>query len=97
MPREITYDPRVRGDLEHIGAANARRVRIAIESKLRDGDPNAFGFPLRDALAGYRKLRVGDVRIVYKVINQTIRVHVITVDPRRNDKVYKTAGKRIRD
>jgi len=82
-------------DLKNIGAVNARRAVNAIESKLENGEPDKVGYPLRNVLAGYRKLRVGDIRIIYKVIQERIEVIVVAVGPRRNDEVYKTAEKRL--
>ena len=41
-------------------------IKSNIESKLVS-DPISFGKPLRYSLKGYRRLRVGDYRIVYRI------------------------------
>ncbi|MEW6096323.1 MAG: type II toxin-antitoxin system RelE/ParE family toxin, partial [bacterium] len=41
------------------------RIRKAIEQRLAT-DPVKYGEPLRRSLQGYRKLRVGDYRVIYK-------------------------------
>ena len=43
-----------------------KRIRFAIENRLMV-DPVKYGEPLRKTLKGYRRLRVGDYRIVYKI------------------------------
>ena len=44
-------------------------------------------------LANFRKLRVGDYRVVYQVKGKTIVVYVLAVGPRRDREVYKAALK----
>jgi len=41
-------------------------IKRAIEERLMI-DPISFGKPLRYTLKGYRRLRVGDYRIVYRI------------------------------
>ena len=40
-------------------------------------DPVRYGEPLRRSLRGYRKLRVGDYRIIYKIEEKNIIVFKI--------------------
>jgi len=42
------------------------RIKKAIEQRLLC-DPIKYGEPLRRSLQGYRKLRMGDYRIIYRV------------------------------
>ncbi len=63
-----------------------RRVRDAIEAKLAVA-PERFGAPLRRGLKGFRKLRVGDWRVVYLIERNT--VHVVVIGHRRD--VYASA------
>ncbi|MBK5274850.1 MAG: hypothetical protein JJE30_07350 [Desulfuromonadales bacterium] len=46
-------------------------------------------------MAGCRRIRAGDVRIVYRVHAEIIEVLSVAVSPRRNDEVYRTARKRV--
>lgn len=95
MPYTLLYLPEVEEDLRQLGSAEARRVVLAIDERLRRGEPEKVGKSLRQELAGCRRLRVGDVRIVYRVDGARIEVLVIAIGPRRDELVYRRAGKRV--
>jgi mRNA interferase RelE/StbE len=80
-------------DLEALGRYEARAVLKAIEQRIRDGEPDKSGKPLSGELAGCRRIRSGDVRIVYRVDAGIVEVLIIAAGPRRNDEVYRTARK----
>lgn len=64
---EVTYlKIVVQEDIPHLGNSWRERVRKAIEDKLTT-TPDFFGKPLRRSLKGYRKLRVGDYRVVFRI------------------------------
>ena len=70
MTFEIIYHADVvKSDIPNIGNADAKRIKKAIEEKLTS-EPELFGQPLRKSLKGYRKLRVGDYRVLYVVDDQ---------------------------
>ena len=46
-------------------------IRRAIEQRLLT-DPIGYGLPLRKNLHGYRKLRVNDYRIIYRIDGGTV-------------------------
>jgi mRNA interferase RelE/StbE len=81
-------------DLEELGKYQARAVLKAIESRIRDGEPEKAGKPLSGELIGCRRIRIGEVRIVYRVHAEIIAVLIVAVGPRRNDEVHRTARKR---
>jgi len=56
-------------------------------------DPLRFGFFLHGSLHGYRKLRVGDWRVIYRIVGDEIRI--IAIGHRRDNIVYKKALSRI--
>ena len=61
----VQYHPLVvRQDIPKLDAMIRRRIKGAIEQKLVTA-PETFGVPLRRSLRGYRKLRVGDYRVVF--------------------------------
>ena len=91
----IIYHQDVAGDLDELGKYQARAVLKTIETRIRDGEPYKTGKPLSGELAGCRRIRTGDVRIVYRVRAEIIEVLIIAVGPRRNDEVYRAAGKRV--
>lgn len=90
---KVLYHPEVDKDLRRIGKSRAKRAMKAIDEKLLT-EPETFGAPLRKGLAGLRKLRVGDVRIVYRVEKERVEVLVITIGKRADEDVYKVAGLR---
>jgi mRNA interferase RelE/StbE len=91
----VIYHHEVVGDLEDLGRYQACAVLKAIETRIRDGEPEKTGKPLSGELAGCRRIRTGDVRIVYRVHADSIEVLIVAVGPRRNEEVYRTAAKRV--
>ena len=65
MKWSVIYHRDVEDDLESIGPSAARRIIRIIDSKLTTS-PLQFGGPLAGNLANFRKLRIGDFRVVYK-------------------------------
>jgi len=94
MKWEIIYHKKVVSDLESVGPSNARRILKAIDSKLTK-NPIDFGKPLSGNLIDFRKLRVGDFRIVYQAQGTKVIVYVLAVGPRRDKEIYNAALKRI--
>ena len=66
------------------------RIKKAIEERLTL-HPDIFGKPLRRSLAGYRKLRVSDYRIIFRLEHQEVKIIVIA---HRRD-AYQFLAKRI--
>ena len=93
MTWSILYHHGVEEDLESIGPSAARRIVKAIDAKLTHS-PMQFGAPLSGGLADFRKLRVGDYRVVYQVYGKKVVVYVLAVGPRRDKEIYRTALKR---
>lgn len=61
----VEYAPGVEGDLDEIGHEPARRVLRKIDETLTS-EPNQYGDELTPPLAGYRKLPVGQYRVIYR-------------------------------
>jgi mRNA interferase RelE/StbE len=93
MSWTVIYHPDVEDDLKRVGSAAARRILRAIDSKLTQ-EPLQFGVPLSGNLSAFRKLRIGDYRVVYQVIESTVIVFILAVGPRRDKEVYDTAAAR---
>ncbi len=88
----ILYHPRVaEDDIPALSATWKDGVRSAIEEKLTVA-PEDFGKPLRQSLRGYRKLRVGDYRIIFRIERHTVYVLAIL----HRSIVYKNAARRQR-
>ena len=71
MPFSLFYHQDITKDLSNIPKNIKDRIKKAIEQRLLQ-DPINFGLPLRKGLQGYRKLRVGDYRIIYKIEDKNI-------------------------
>ena len=68
----LHYHPAVRvEDLPLIERRAKDRIRKAIEERLQRA-PQNYGEPLRKSLKGYWKLRVGDYRVVFKLIESEV-------------------------
>lgn len=89
MAWDVIYHPEVQDDLDSIGAAEARRIFKVIEDRIINGSPDKTGNPLSGNLTGYRRIRTGPYRIIYKVNGSAIEVLILAVGPRRIKKYIK--------
>lgn len=90
----VRFHPEVENDLLQLGRAEAQRVLRVVRERIAGGEPDKLGKPLRGVLAGCRRIRTGDVRIVFR-INGTEIVLVLCIGARRDDEVYEAAYKRV--
>ena len=88
---EVRYHPEVKAvDIPLLNSTLKKRIRKAIEERLMTA-PHQYGEPLRKSLKGYWKLRVGDYRVVFKVVGNEVWVFGII---NRKD-VYEMILKRV--
>ena len=74
MPYRLRYHHEVKkSDIPTLNETMKERIRNAIEKRLKI-EPEKYSEPLRKSLKGYRKLRVGDYRIVLKIERQDIYI-----------------------
>lgn len=86
-PWRIEYLESVaREDIPDLPKRAREIIKRAIETRLAV-DPVGYGKPLRFSLAGHRRLRVGDYRIVYR-LDVPRRAVVVSVIKNRRD-VYE--------
>ena len=77
MPYHLLYHPDIKKeDLPEIPKNIRERIRKAVKERLLT-NPEKYGQPLRRGLQGYRKLRIGDYRVVYKVDKENILIYKI--------------------
>ena len=77
MPYTLAYHPEVRSKDIHLISRNLReRIARAIETRLTT-EPERYGEPLRRTLKGYWKLRVGDYRVIFKVVKDEVWIYGI--------------------
>ncbi len=90
MVYRIFYHPDVRKeDLPSIPSNIKERIKRAIEERLLK-EPLKYGQPLKRSLTGYRKLRVGDYRIIFRVDKNA----VIVLKSGHRKEVYNRVGVR---
>ena len=74
---KIRYYPKVKSeDIPGLSPNISKRIQNAIQERLI-ANPIKYGLYLHGSLKGYRKLRVGDWRIIYRVIHNEIRILAI--------------------
>jgi len=72
VPFKLIYHPDVRDvDIPKLDKRLKERIRRAIESRLKEA-PQKYGEPLKKTLKGYWKLRVGDYRVVFKIVKSEV-------------------------
>lgn len=90
MLYRLLYHPLIKEkDLPKLNTTMKKRIKTAIEDRLQK-EPEKYSMPLRKTLKGYRKLRVGDYRIVFRV--QENRIIILGIAHRKD--VYKKMEKR---
>lgn len=83
-------DEVVREDIPKLSSEVKKRVKITIEKKLTI-EPEKFGKPLRKSLKGYRKLRIGDYRVIFRI--EEARVKIFAIGHRST--IYSDSQKRL--
>lgn len=88
---EVLYHRSViQEDIPKLPAAWKKKVENAISAKLATR-PDVYGKPLRRSLKNYRKLRVGDYRVIFRIEKSLVKIFVI----QHRSVVYFSARKRI--
>ena len=72
MDYRIDYKKAVAKDLRRIGKANAKRIMDKIDRDLLH-DPDRFP-ALSGPFAGMRKYRVGDYRVIFVIIDDSVLI-----------------------
>ncbi|MBI4090698.1 MAG: type II toxin-antitoxin system RelE/ParE family toxin [Candidatus Komeilibacteria bacterium] len=77
-------------DIPKLSESDRKRIKQAIETKLTE-NPEIFGKPLRRSLKGYRKLRVGDYRVIFRIEGTSVKIFVI----QHRSIIYKKTDQRL--
>ena len=89
MSFELRYHPDVKNiDISLLSGKLRGRIKRAIETRLAT-EPQRYGEPLRKTLKGYWKLRVGDYRIVFKVVKHEVLILGIIHRKKVYDQIIK--------
>jgi len=91
MLYRLLYHPLVKEkDLPKLNATMKERIKTAVKNRLLT-EPEKYSEPLRKTLKGYRKLRIGDYRVVLRVDEDII--YILGICHRKD--VYARVEKRI--
>ena len=66
----------VKEDIPKLDVRLKKQIKHAIETRLMT-EPELYGKPLRRSLAGYRKLRVGDYRVIFRIQKNLVKILII--------------------
>ncbi|MEK7448408.1 MAG: type II toxin-antitoxin system RelE/ParE family toxin [Planctomycetota bacterium] len=87
----LFYHPDIhKEDLPNIPRNIQIRISNAVQERLLK-EPLKYGEPLKRSLQGYRKLRVGDYRVIYRIDQENIII--LKIGHRKE--VYRRAHLRI--
>jgi len=87
--RDIKFHPLVlREDFKKIDPENQRQILKQVVKKL-SVDPEAYGKAFSGELHGYWRLRIGDFRVIYRILKDRIEVLVVKIGIRRDFEVYE--------
>lgn len=90
MYRVVYHSQVVARDIPKLSNREKNKIQRAIQQRLTS-QPDLYGKPLRRSLQGYRKLRVGDYRVVFRVEKEVVKILVI----QHRSVVYDVAQKRV--
>ncbi len=82
-------------DLRRLDPSVQRQIVRTLRKRL-SADPKAYGEPLRGELAGLWKLRAGDYRVIYRMVEQRVEVLVLKIGIRRDFQVYREMLHRLK-
>lgn len=88
---KIVYRDIVLHDFEGLDPKTRKLIKYAIEAELVL-DPHVVGLPLKRSLKGYWKLRVGEYRIIYRIVGR--KIFVVCVGHRSS--VYAVVQDRVK-
>lgn len=79
----LLFDPRVISeDIPLLDSTIKKRIQKVIQHKL-SSDPFVFGKPLTGSWRGHRSLRIGDWRVVYRILSESNDVLILKIAHRR--------------
>ena len=88
MPWKIVLTETVEKQMDALDPVVRRRVRAFLERRLAElPDPRMLGEPLTGQLKGFWRYRIGDYRLVCRIIDGELIVLVLEVGHRRE--VYR--------
>jgi mRNA interferase RelE/StbE len=91
MSYEILYNESVvKHDIPKLSQMIKTAIKKFIENKLTE-HPEVFGKPLHRSLKNYRKLRIGDYRVIFRIEGVKVKILIIA----HRSIVYQNVMKRM--
>jgi mRNA interferase RelE/StbE len=87
MAWKVIVHPGIEDDLRALGTRDSRIIVHVLEQRITHGEPDKIGKPLFGQRVGFRRIRTGNLRIVYRVDGAKIEVFVIAPGLRRDDEI----------
>ena len=88
MAWTIEFVPAAAKELKKLGRAEAGRIIATLESRIAAlDDPRTLGSALTGDLGGLWRWRIGDYRVVARIVDERITILVVRVGHRRE--VYR--------
>lgn len=79
------FDARALRDLKKLGPDDRKKIVSYLEERIEgNADPRRFGKPLKAELAGLWRYRVGDFRIICRIIDHELVVLVVSAGHRKD-------------
>lgn len=83
MAWQVELTNRAQRELEHLDRAMQRRIAAFIRERLStEDDPRRFGRALQGTLAGLWRYRIGDYRLICRIIDDRCVVLALSIDHR---------------
>ena len=80
----IEFDPAALKELKKLGKAPAARIIKTLETRIATlDDPRDLGKPLVGDWSGYWRWRMGDYRVIAKIVDDRVVILVVRVAHRR--------------
>mgnify|MGYP000216634275 CR=1 FL=1 len=84
----IGFDAKAEKELGRLSGGDRQRILKFLHQRIAPSeDPRSFGEALAGPLSGYWKYRVGDNRIICRILDSAITIYVVRVGNRRE--VYR--------
>ncbi|MGJ8634637.1 MAG: type II toxin-antitoxin system RelE family toxin [Luteolibacter sp.] len=85
MSWDYQFDARALREFKKLGQSDQERLlRYLKERVIASGNPQAFGKPLRQELAGLWRYRIGDFRMICQIQDEKLVILVVRVGHRRD-------------
>ncbi len=85
MAWRVEFEADADREMQRLGEVASARIAKYLRTRLATSeDPRRFGQPLRADLHGYWRYRVGDYRLIARIIEDRVLVMIVRVGHRRD-------------